>query len=651
MPLLRNFGQPYFPDQNSPANLDCVGEYCYPLVTGDTVKAQFYQTPCGVNLISDPTFTDITLGSELVVNPFSADPLSSWNYDPVNLWWELNINNFTNELYSSVAITAGELYRLEFTLSGITLGNYLDIYLGSTAITTTVNANGNITLDLIAGSDDTELKFVAVSVNYVYLSNISLKAFTLNDWDTNGGWQIDDNLATHISGTGSLIQTVANYITSGDYYSFTYTVSGRTTGTVTPRLANTSGAAQSGNGTFTIYITAGSDGVASFVPSSNFDGSVSFGDVRLLKNDFVFEAITDKGDGDTYDISAYLSYYQDKITLDFDPDEESGFPYGCFIIRAYDECEIQYGDFAVNGNFAGGLGNSCPNWQKNNDGTMYDFNSSTYKSIRSGAGQTNFPILKNVQNTNLLAGNYELTFTIVSNTDPVGIAVTMGLDGAYFGTYYGAVGTHTVTINNYDPNNSQVSPANRQRILIVSRFNNDGSPHLGEVEIDNVQVYRIEPYDSTHTSECINYGATIGDTKLITAYCDTNQMGFEFENTGFVLQQRMMVRSLNPTYAKTRLIQESGSGNSQLNYVQSTKTWEFVTDFISESAHDGLSTQIDCDHFLIGSNEDNQKEYIATISDYTPEWRPNGDYVLAPVTINLKIKEGNTKFNRKCVTE
>lgn len=651
MPLKRNFGQPYFPDENSPANMDCVGEYCYPLVTGDTVKAQFYQTPCGVNLITDPEFSDFSLGSELIVNPFAEDPTDSWNYDIGLSAWVYDPAYVTNELSTSVAITAGDTYRLTFTLSGITSGNFLDIYLGSTLVTITVNGNGDYTLDLIAGSDDTELKFSGISVNYLYLTNISLKAFTLNDWDTNGGWQIDGNLATHISGTGSLIQTVANYIESGKYYSFTYTVSGRTTGTVTPRLANTSATAQSGNGTFTVYITAGSDGVASFAPSSNFDGSVSFGDVRLLRNDYVFEAITDKGDGDVFDISAYLSYYQDKITLDFDPDDVTAFPYGCFILRAYDECEIQYGDFVSNGNFAGGSGNSCPDWQRNNDGTMYDFDSSTYKSVRSGAGQTNSPILKNIQNTNLLAGNYELTFTIVSNTDTAGIAVTMGLDGAYFGTYHSTVGTHTVTINNYDPNNPLVSPANRQRIIIVSRFNNDGTPHLGTIEIDNVQVYRIEPFDATYTSECINYGADIGNTKLITAYCDTNQMGFDFENTGFVLQQRMVVRSLNPTYAKTRLIQESGSGNSQLNYVQSTKTWEFVTDFISESAHDGLATQIDCDHLLIGSNEDTQKEYIAVTSEYAPEWRPNGDYVLAPVTLNLKIKEGNTKFNRKCVTE
>jgi hypothetical protein len=642
MPLLLEPNQPYFPDPNLIMPRSCDGVYQFLLQPGDEFKAQFYQTPCNANAVSDPNFADITQGSELIVNgDWVSDPVGAWTYDVGLVHWAYNPAEIINTFTQPSVLTAGLSYQLEFTISGLTSGNFLYIFLGSTNQTIFISQNGDYSLILLAGSDNTDLAFQAVSVNFLFLSGISLKEYSFSGWDLNGNWQINDGVACAVGGTtGALQESVSNYILSGEYWQLTFTVSGMTQGTVTPYLANMAGTAISSNGTYTIYKTAGADGVVKFVPSANFDGCISLPDARKLKNDYEATLYLNE---DSYDISSYFEYYNQYVTLNYNPDDDD-LPYGCFTVEILDSCTVQFDEVVSNGEFAGGAGNVVPDWTKNNDATMYNFDGINCKFIRSSSGQTNAPILKNVQNVNLVAGNYEIEFEIISNTDTLGIGATIGLDGAYFGAYFTTVGVHTFTISGYDPNNPLISPINLQRVLVVGKFNVDGAPHTGEIVVDNVSVRRVAPFDATYTSETVNYRAEHTGSVLIQAYSDQDAYGLEFENTGFVLQQRMLAVTWGAVQDKNKNVSTSGSGNRRLNYSESMKVYQFTTEWLSDTAHSCFSAQLDMDHLLIGTNIANLKEYVANPDSYTPEWRE--DYNLATTTVQLTVKDGAEKYNR-----
>lgn len=243
------------------------------------------------------------------------------------------------------------------------------------------------------------------------------------------------------------------------------------------------------------------------------------------------------------------------------------------------------------------------------------------------------PFMTSAVNAEMVAGNYEVEFEIISQTDPR-IEVGVQLNGVGISpTYFNTVGVHTVTVNNYIPGS--------QNLRIIGQFSISNYSINGSVVIDNVVVRSIEPFEATYLSECIKYGIDFNNTKLITAYCDQPAFEFEFANTGFFFSMRAVVRSIAPVYPTDTNIEYLGSGSARLTYASVEKYWQLHTAFASETFHDALSIMCRCDHFLIGT-----VEYIAQIEDYSPQWVANGAYSLAPAQINLRVKEGGKVFNR-----
>jgi len=253
-------------------------------------------------------------------------------------------------------------------------------------------------------------------------------------------------------------------------------------------------------------------------------------------------------------------------------------------------------------------------------------------------GFNSFISLTNTVNPLILAGNYQLSFDIVSQSDPL-LSVAprlLGQTGSY--TYFSGVGTHSITINNYVPG--------AQAVQLIGKFETANYGIAGTINIDNVQLVAIEPFEATYTSECLNYREEFPNTKMVVAYCDQNAFGFEFENTGFVFQQRMECRTLNSNYPQELQIQKTGLGNARITYAALEKYWIFATGFMSETAHDSLAVMRLCDHFLIGPAQDNGTEYITGIDEYAPEWRGEGDYNLATAAFQIREKAEGQKFNR-----
>lgn len=97
---------------------------------------------------------------------------------------------------------------------------------------------------------------------------------------TGTNWAVSGGVLVHTAGsTANATLTNANLtassIINGRYYRLVYTISGMTTGSLTPKLGSVSLTAQSANGTYTDYVVAGADNVdLIFTPASAFDGSI-----------------------------------------------------------------------------------------------------------------------------------------------------------------------------------------------------------------------------------------------------------------------------------------------------------------------------------------------------------------------------------------
>lgn len=257
------------------------------------------------------------------------------------------------------------------------------------------------------------------------------------------------------------------------------------------------------------------------------------------------------------------------------------------------------------------------------------------------------PILSNPANVDVVQGNYQLTYDITSitgttiNTIGASASIRYPLLGY---TYDRAVATHSHT-QDYTPGSTIIE--------IQGIFDSNSNYYPGRVTVDNYSVVRIEPFEATYQSECLNFQEEHEGTKLLTAWCDQDALGstylddLGFESTDYILQMRVKCRSYNSFMDEDVNNAFFSNGDSALKYASLEMFWLFVTDFMSESALISLGAMIRCDHFTVGdSGTDEDTEYLAKIEPYTPEWRSEADYDLAAVIITLRLKSGGMKFNR-----
>ena len=258
--------------------------------------------------------------------------------------------------------------------------------------------------------------------------------------------------------------------------------------------------------------------------------------------------------------------------------------------------------------------------------------------------QSAFPILITNNIPTLTTGTYNIGWEIIGSSD-ANISVRSYLQGGTsVPSYQTAVGTYLF---------SQTYSNVGGQVYVVANFNKTSIDYIqqnmveGDITIDNVMLEKIEPYEATYETECLSYNENGWDkTKMIVAWCDQPSFGFEFANTGFKLQQRALIRSINPSYPKQKSIQQMGNGNARVVYSEIEKYWEVHTDFASETFHDCMAVQLDCDHLQIGDTQGNGKEYIANADEYSPSWQGDGTYSLATATFELRIKEKGQIYNR-----
>jgi len=546
-------------------------------------------------------------------------------------------------------------------------------------------------------------------------------------------------------------------------------VTGYAAGSVDVYIANLMVGTITANGTFRYYGTPTATGVVSFNPSTDFIGCLSGFDLRELKNSHTIDLVA-MDDLTHYDVSGYLSYWEDKVTLIL-PINNMELEHECYYLEAYDACQVDFGELVTDGDFGAGdltdwtvyneppfpppyqylvVGNELEfifeplegaNQLTNGDFATGDFTGWTagagwsvvankavhtpgstatlsqsvtigpvdpwpsiqmswWQLVMSGwttgtitvtlsdktsatygvndtitarlaptvGGVVTFTITPsstfdgtiddiklhetdkmwgalltayNTVNPNFVDGNYQLSYEITASTVSANnqAGVAMGIEGmAQAIVYNDTVAVHTPTVTGYSPGG--------QRAYLQVQFRTGNNWYPGVYTVDNVSAIRVEPFEATYTSECLNYQTSHLRTKILTAYCDQESFGFEFVNTGFVLQQRALIRSLAPMAKKEKQIAKFGTGDGAVVYASDEKFWQLHTGFASETFHDALAIMVDCDHFAIGETAATVVEYLAEVDDYNPSWVQSGAYSLAPAVISIRVKEGGQKFNR-----
>lgn len=215
-------------------------------------------------------------------------------------------------LTQSIPIVPGKIYKTVYTISNYSAGS-VRIVAGSAGNGTTRSANGTYTEYLIAATnttlflapqttltcdiDDVSVTEVLIpaSSEFPKLELVKNPGFDVDGvWTKGTGWTIAGGVATHASGSSSSMSQALSIII-GRQYDVTFTVVGRTTGTMTPILGNTgTGTARSTNSTFTETITCAGNTTLSMQASSTFDGSID--NVSVVPHDGL---VVWNGDGST----------------------------------------------------------------------------------------------------------------------------------------------------------------------------------------------------------------------------------------------------------------------------------------------------------------------------------------------------------------
>lgn len=132
-----------------------------------------------------------------------------------------------------------------------------------------------------ADSDLTQTPTIELLANGAFASD------TL--WTKGTGWTIAAGIASSSAAQtadSDLTQTPSTALVEGQSYRVTFTVSGRTVGSIAPVIGDTEGTDRSGNGTYIEDIIAGSGADIDFRADVDFDGDIDNASVqRLLVNE------------------------------------------------------------------------------------------------------------------------------------------------------------------------------------------------------------------------------------------------------------------------------------------------------------------------------------------------------------------------------
>lgn len=553
-------------------------------------------------------------------------------------------------------------YVVEIDFDASTSGGF-EVLVGNNFSNFTSSSGGTISLTVNSGNSGNNFAVVPSPTATLVINSISVKTTIASGecWTfDNTKWLLSNEKLCKLIGFSDTL-TNSTPVDANTYYQFKITVSGRTSGSITPTVGNDLGQLINTNGTFTQYFLPTASGFLSIFADSTFDGCVSVVLLFELKRDYIFKLL-DLDGNEVANVTP--KYYRDFVTVNTQMDdlEDGGDPiaFGCYQLHAFDQCELQYQEIIGDGRMDNAYGKYWVNAVTGGFGALdisggemiFDYTGTTgpgqligVVNCRQGA-----PLCQKIDPLIPVGPhNYRAEFDVIENTDPDNFKVTVSMrpNVVYEPSY--PPGHYVVDYPNFDPTSFYNAPDDNFIYIIGIPVRFVGLA-AGRIRIDNVTLRRIEPYDSSYVSECIIYGESFKDTKLVSAECDSEQMGFLFYNIEdgtevFKLVQRLYLRAINSNYPEDADDYLFSNGTKSRNYGKSEKSYTLLTDAIDETSIDALAKQRICQRFFIGEIGD-MKEWISLPADLVPEWLKNGDSTLAPVRFEIQEKIEGAKFFR-----
>lgn len=174
---------------------------------------------------------------------------------------------------TGIALVAGEVYTVTFTVSAWTAGNVTAV-VGAQEGTDRGSASTFTELITATNTDPLTLRADADFIGTV--DNVSIKLVGDAGWTQGTGWLISLGVAaSDASQAGdSDLEDDANAPEAGKTYEVVFTVTNRTAGNVTAVVGNQEGTDRATNATFTQLITASNTDVLKIRADLSFDGDV-----------------------------------------------------------------------------------------------------------------------------------------------------------------------------------------------------------------------------------------------------------------------------------------------------------------------------------------------------------------------------------------
>ena len=235
----------------------------------------------GSNLVLNHDYED--LGSELA--NFSDNNISFDNSsDSTTI--SLGSNSYRSEAFGNTndarprvningsGIVTGKTYEVTYTPTSFTGSTVFDFFQNSTRIINNHDASVAKTFYFVASDGYDGFDFDG-SQTFRSDYTLSIKQVDPNGrWTLGTGWTISDGKANFDGGSDEAIQQ-SSVVTNGDTYEVTFTVSGRTTGSLQLRLGNTGVVDTTINTNGTHTNTFVSDGTSLYFRAvGGFDGSI-----------------------------------------------------------------------------------------------------------------------------------------------------------------------------------------------------------------------------------------------------------------------------------------------------------------------------------------------------------------------------------------
>ena len=488
---------------------------------------------------------------------------------------------------------------------------------------------------------------------------------TTDDWTADAGWtyvpnslgaSLADGQYRHVPGTSDdLTQTVT--AVNGKYCKVSFTVRDRSAGELEVFIGGNSAGTVTSNGTFSLYVVAGTSGELTFTADSDFDGAISYVTLELLQNTYA-ATLLNASDNTVAAVQPSFSY---NYTMDFVTVSWAwaDVPEGCYKVSVGDPCDPgSSGEILLNPSFT-----SLSNW------TIEPVPSSSDEStqcVTISGGNLNCTLVPGVFSVELIrervvqdiqftSGNCYYRFSITfGHVDPLladvaNITINYGLYDSLTGSIITVDVTPSENTTFYFDWYGNISNYDNPQFIIGILTNTIPSATGGEyLEIASASLKAI--YDCADTSEtlvsnCLALADDHDCAKRVIADCYPGsgdpvvKYGFAFDGV-FKLDQQVRFLKFNPTYPVDSDDYKFSSGRRALTSAKREKFYEGLCDYADETFHDAFSTQILCDTLTIDT-----VEYFVNPEDYKPEWDKDGRQRLAQARIELRKKSSTIQSN------